>query len=104
MNTIKINEQQLNNIVHKSVKKVLKESQSGSPIKVWNYFSANYPYNFIEEAWADNPSMAQHLKGKFMAYYDAVGTYGVMNKFYLNLDGNNQQILEDYVMNVYARR
>ena len=43
--------------------------------------------------------MARHLQNKFDAYYDAVGSYGVMTKFYLNLDGTNREILENYVLN-----
>lgn len=45
--------------------------------------------------------MVAHLKSKFDNYYDMEGSYGVMNKFYLNLDEENRRILENYVINNY---
>lgn len=92
----------LENIVRESINMVLNEGQSdGKPIEKWNYWCANYDYDFIEKAWADNPNMAKHLEEKFGAFYDSVGPYGVMLKFYLALDSTNKRILEDYVMNNY---
>lgn len=79
----------------------LYESAGGGIIEKWNYWCTNYHYDFIEKAWADDKVMAEHLKSKFLNYYDSVGPYGVMVKFYLNLDSTNRAILEDYVMNNY---
>lgn len=75
-------------------------SPSGNDaIDKWNYWCANYHPDFIERAWAHDKNLARHLRNKFDDYYDTVGAYGVMLKFYLNLSGNNQAILVDYVMN-----
>lgn len=71
----------------------------GDIIEKWNYWCANYHYDFIERAWAHDKHMAKHLRNKFDDYYDTVGSYGVMLKFYLNLDSRNRAILEDYVIN-----
>ena len=101
MRPIKITQNDLRTIVSESVKKILNESMGKSPIELWNYWCANYDYQFIQKAWADNPNLAQHLQNKFDSYYDAVGPYGVMNMFYLNLDSTNQKILEDYVLHNY---
>ena len=99
---MRLTENDLHNIVQESVQKVIKEGiGSGSPIRMWNYWCANFENDFIQRAWADNPNLAHHLQNKFDSYYDAVGSYGVMNKFYLNLSSDNQEILENYVLNNY---
>jgi hypothetical protein len=73
----------------------------GTPINKWVYFSFNYPSGFIEKVWADDPNIVQHLNEKFGAYYDKVGAVGVMNKFYVELDSENQKKLEDWVLANY---
>ena len=99
---MKLTENKLNQIVKSSIKKVLNEGQSdGNLIEKWNYWCVNYNHDFIEKAWSDNPIMVAHLKSKFDHYYDMEGRYGVMNKFYLNLDEENRRILENYVINNY---
>ena len=97
----KINENRIKQIVNEAVKTVINESQSGGPIEKWNYWCANFYHDFIEQAWADDPLMAKHLRNKFDTYYDQVGSYGAMTKFYLNLDSTNREILENFVMNEY---
>jgi len=98
----RITESDLHNIVRESINMVLNEGQSdGKPIEKWNYWCANYYPDFIQKAWADNPNMAKHLEEKFDVFYNSVGPYGVMLKFYLALDSTNKRILEDYVMNNY---
>lgn len=92
----------LDTIISESIRKVINEGQSdGNPIEKWVYWCANYNYDFIEKAWADDPGMAKHLASKFSTYYNDVGAYGVMTKFFLNLDSTNRGILVDYVMNNY---
>jgi hypothetical protein len=73
----------------------------GTPVNKWVYFSFNYPPEFIEMVWADDPNMIQHLTEKFGAYYDKHGPVGVMNKFYVELDTGNQKKLEDWVLANY---
>ena len=97
---MKLTEHKLNQIVKRSIRKVLNEGQSdGNLIEKWNYWCANYDYEFIEKAWANDQLMAKHLRSKFDRDYEMVGSYGVMNMFYLDLDGENRRILEDYVIN-----
>lgn len=97
-----INSRRLNSIIAEALHRTLNEGQSdGNPIEKWNYWCANYTPNFIEEAWAEDPSLAHHLERKFSSYYDSEGSYGAMTKFYLNLSSDNRRILEDYIMNNY---
>lgn len=77
------------------------EQNNKSPINKYAYFSFNYPNDFIEKAWVDNPNIAKHLRDKFTENYNKYGSTGAMNGFYINLDGDNQQILEDWIMNNY---
>lgn len=97
-----IDSNRLRNIVRESISRVLNEGQSdGFPIEKWNYWCANYDYDFIDKVWSDNKNMAKHLSDKFDAFYNSVGPYGVMLKFYLALDSGNKRKLEEYVMNNY---
>ena len=65
------------------------------------YFSMNFPYNFIEKVWENEPYLAKHLRGKFEGLYRLYGSYGVINAFYGELDTNNRIKLMDWVMNNY---
>lgn len=60
-------------------------------------FGFNYPPNFIEEAWGDEPMMKDHLQKKFVDYYNIYGSSAVMNQFWVNLDGKNREILINYI-------
>jgi len=79
----------------------LNEASSLSPIHNYVYFAYNYPSDFIEKAWANNPNIMNHLKNEFSGFYDRYGANGVMNKFYTELDSENQKILEDWIMANY---
>jgi len=76
-------------------------SSLGTPINKYVYFAYNYPSDFIEQAWADNPNLMEHIKSKFRGYYDKYGAEGVMNRFYVELDDSNQRILEDWILANY---
>ena len=67
-------------------------------INKWMFFTYNYPYNFINQVWADEEWLIDHLKGKFDYYYDKYGAYGVIPVFYAELDGNNKKKLMRWVM------
>ena len=77
----------------------MKESMTA--INKWVFFCMNYPYDFIEQVWADEKWLIDHLKGKFNAYYEDYGSRAVMNTFYCGLDGNNKQKLMSWVLNNY---
>ena len=66
------------------------------------YFSMNFPYDFIEKVWGDEPWLVNHLKGKFNGLYDSDGSYGVINAFYGELSTSNRIKLMDWVMNNYS--
>lgn len=70
-------------------------------INKWVFFCMNYPYNFIEQVWAGETLLAEHLKGKFNHYYDTYGSRAVMNTFYCELDGTNKQKLLSWVLDNY---
>lgn len=76
-------------------------SSLGTPINKWVYFSFNYQPDFIEQVWQDDPNIMEHLKSKFMGYYNKVGAEAVMNRFYVELDDSNQKKLEDWIMANY---
>jgi hypothetical protein len=64
-------------------------------------FSFNYPNGFIYSVWQDDPNLAKHLQGKFNLAYDKVGSAGVFNTFYVNLDSQNQTILINWILANY---
>lgn len=71
-------------------------------INQWVMFSFNYPHSSeldFMDAWSG--SMKEHLGEKFSWYYDMVGSTGVMNYFYVNLDGGNQRLLSEWVLKNY---
>ena len=84
-------------------------------INKWFYYAMNYPVVEIEIAdYAGERTeylpdffnafpkhLRGHLAGKFSEYYDSVGSYGVMTKFYANLDNNYQKLLMEWVLNNY---
>lgn len=67
-------------------------------INKWVFFCMNYPHNFIEQVWAGDQMLINHLKGKFIADYSIFGARAVMNTFYCELDGNNKVKLMQWVM------
>jgi hypothetical protein len=73
----------------------------GSEIHKWVMFGYNFPPDFIGQVWQDDPSMIQHLRPKFDGFYGKYGADAVMNRFYAELDGSNQQKLEDWVIANY---
>ena len=70
-------------------------------IHLWVMWGYNYsdPKEWIYEIWGG--CLADHLYNKFMYYYNEYGPDAVMNKFWVNLDGSNRTLLEDYVLNNY---
>jgi len=61
------------------------------------YFCMNYPNDFLDAFG----SLKTHLSNKFKDYYNRFGVYGVMIKFYTELDGKNRRILTDYSLKNY---
>ena len=107
---IRFSENDIKKIVKESVDNYLNNgtfedegiSNSGcqQDVKKWVYwcFNFNDPQEWIGELQG---APAQHFMNKFEEYYDHYGADGVMNRFFLNLDSTNQEILINYVMNNY---
>jgi hypothetical protein len=68
-------------------------------------YAYNFNYNFIEDCWKDDPSLANHLKNKWN------GIVGLLNKlerkfngtdvwflFYMELDEANKDLLNQYIL------
>lgn len=68
-------------------------------IMKWVLFGYNFEQDFIEKAFEGQGEwLIKHLKKKWERILDNVGSYGALNYFFCELDGNNKQILVDYVM------
>ncbi len=72
--------------------------QSLIAINKWNFFIYNFPSDFIERVWADDTSLVNHLKGKFLSAYERHGGYGCVPAFYAELDNSNRKKLMQWVM------
>lgn len=72
-----------------------------TPINQFVYFSQNYNFGFIAEAFKDSHTNLAHLQSKFDSAYNRRGSSGVMLEFYLQLDSENQTLLENYIINNY---
>jgi hypothetical protein len=64
------------------------------------YFGYNYPHDFVTKIWGDN-NIGQHLQNKFLGYYKDVGAGAAFFKFFVNLDRENQQKLEEFISTNY---
>lgn len=81
-------------------------------INKWIYYCLNYEVVEVEVADFDGHkkewlpdcfnafpmNIRKHLAGKFHAYYEDYGSYGVMTKFYAELDGTNRKLLLEWVV------
>lgn len=61
------------------------------------FFCMNYPANFLFAFG----SLKNHLANKFKTYYNSYGSFGVMIKFYTELDSKNRRILTDFAYENY---
>ena len=108
LNTLKgmISSNQLNERINKAVDKTFKRLNEGqydnSPITKWVYwcFNYHYPQEWIPQLWGTG-AMGDHMMKKFKFNYEKYGSNAVMNRFFVELDSENQQRLIDYVMNNY---
>jgi hypothetical protein len=97
---MKINREELNRLIKESITKTLNESLYTDPVTKWIYWCFNYtePKEFIAViAGGENSYLYQHYLSKFNALYERVGADAVMNRFFLELDGEHRQKLLQYV-------
>jgi hypothetical protein len=62
------------------------------------YFCLNYPNNFYD---AFDSHLKNHLSNKFKDYYNKYGVFGVMMKFYAELDAENRTLFTNWILKNY---
>jgi len=92
---------ELTKLIKECHEEILTEARNSSPFHKYVYFAFNYPNNWIEKIWEGNTHMIEHLNTKFNSAYSRYGSKAAMNMFYVDLDSDNQQIFEDWVMANY---
>lgn len=74
---------------------------------IWVKFCFNFPEPELFIDWiCDNCKknyLKSHLTGKFNHLYDEFGSDAVMNRFLIELDGDLQESLVDYAINVWGK-
>lgn len=92
--SIRLTESDLHRIIMETVKRTLNESRSNHPITKWVYWTFNY-HN--PEEWMDIfvGAPTEHFIEKWNH------CKGDMNRFFVELDGDNQNRLIEYVINNY---
>jgi len=66
------------------------------------YFTANFPYNFIQDCWKDNKILMDHLTEKLNSYSkDDCISVGSFMHFFFELDRGNQFQLIRWIKNNY---
>lgn len=71
-------------------------------IYLWTMFGFNFSHDFIEKAFAKKGKvMVNHLRGKFSSCYNNYGSRAAFFVFWAELDNENRQMLEDWVMDNY---
>lgn len=73
---------------------------------IWVKFCFNYPeyemfIKYICEK-CGKKYLVEHLKHKFIHLYDEFGSDAVMNRFIVDIDGDLQEALVDYAVNVWG--
>ena len=67
----------------------------------YNFSDPNEFINYICEK-CDKQYLKDHLRKKFDHIYEDFGSHAVMNYFLCELDGDLQEALVEYALNVYA--
>lgn len=62
------------------------------------YFTQNHPNNFIDAF----SSQKEHIQNKFNSYYEKYGSWGVMIKFWSELDAENQKDFAKWIKENYT--
>tara|TARA_R110001606_G_C15324569_1_gene644953 strand:+ start:1211 stop:1444 length:234 start_codon:yes stop_codon:yes gene_type:complete len=64
------------------------------------YFAFNFPYKFIEDVWADNPSLSKHFRDKFNSLAERNVSMTIF-KWFMELDNGNKTILLNWIEKNY---
>lgn len=77
----------------------MKDYVTYAPMVMWCF---NYDYEFIDNVWWEDPYITRHLQNKWDEYLsNSRSTAEAMLKFYANLDGENQRLLDAYIHRKY---
>jgi hypothetical protein len=87
---------EINNKPKKFKKMAENRTNEKRVINKWIFFTFNYPYNFIERCWSDEPMLASHIRNKFTQYQ------GDMSRLYCELDKKNSDKLLNWVLDNYT--
>ena len=77
------------------------------------WFGFNYNYDFIDQCWSDDLSLANHLKDKFstcteglhkMSNVNSRIGYGVFTRFLSMLDDGNRHKLYQYILGQFSKK
>lgn len=66
------------------------------------YFFTNFPSNFIQKCWEDEPIIIDHLKTKFNSFCEQYGSNVGIHKLFYELDRDNQLKLIDWINENYT--
>jgi hypothetical protein len=68
------------------------------------YFITNYPMDFIQRCWADNPGMMKWFTDKFLYYYETYGCVAGPVHFFLYLGSGHQETLAKWINENYSHK
>lgn len=68
-------------------------------INHWNYFCLNFPYGWLPQVFKQ---MTNHFESKWKNAHERAGSIGAVNRFFTELDTDNQRLLTDWVYDNYT--
>lgn len=92
--------------------KWIKENFKGKPLNYdgdttgiidhFVYFTQNYPDNFMDAFDSNGKIIKKHIQSKFDSYYKTYGSWGVMIKFWVELDAENEKLFAKWIKKNYT--
>lgn len=83
-------------------KKLSYEGDTTGIIDHFVYFTQNYPDNFMDAFGDKDDYIRKHIESKFDSYYKKYGSWSVMIKFWVELDGDNQEKFASWIKKNYT--
>ena len=68
------------------------------------YFITNYPSNFIEDCWVDEPEMIDWFTNKYLGFYKTYGSTAAPVVFFLYLGAGHQKKLAKWINTNYNHK
>ncbi|HPV55494.1 MAG TPA: hypothetical protein PKW61_00080 [Tenuifilaceae bacterium] len=84
----------------------MKELSNADSIQCAFDFICNFPPNFIEETWRDDPNLQRHLTEKFSGFCtnDGFASPNTVVKFFFTLSSHNKKKLCEFIHNYYSQK